>query len=85
MPSSPIVKLQIYGGKAVNKSASLVLSRKNKPLKVSKKAQNKLLELDALKIRRCAVCKITYQGTIVEHKLSDAHKKIKLQTMLGIK
>lgn len=85
MASSPIVKLQTYGARAVNKSASSILSHKKKPQKLSKQALQKLHEIDALKVRRCTICKISYQGSLVAHKLSQIHKKNKLADMLEIK
>ena len=85
MGSSPIEKLRIYGGRAINKSASLVLSKKNKVEKLSKGARQKLNEVDSLVVRRCAICKLTYKGSIVDHKLTKTHKKNKLNDMLKIK
>jgi hypothetical protein len=85
MASSPIEKLQKYGARPVNKSAASILSKKKRPQKISKKARHKLNEADELVVRRCLICKLTYRGSIVTHKLTLLHKKNKLKDMLDIK
>jgi hypothetical protein len=85
MGSSPIEKLRTYGARAINKSASSILSKKKRPQKLSKKARQKLNQADELVVRRCVICKLTYKGSIVTHKLTQFHKKNKLKDMLKIK
>jgi hypothetical protein len=83
--NSAINKLKTYGGTAVNKTANIVLSKTKKNKRLSKKAQAKLNEADALKKRRCSICKITYIGSIASHKLTKIHKENKFREMIEIK
>ena len=83
--TSSIEKLKNYGARPINKAAAKILSKKKKIKRLSPVAQKKIKDADSLKVRRCAICKITYVGSLVEHKLSKLHKENKYIDMLLIK